>query len=206
MRSPMRTAGRTVTAIAALLMAASPAAAGPPWISVEYPTNPHHPSTRDAAFLVRVYHHSTSITARVTGRAEGRVDGRRTSVPLTVEATATAGVYAIRGLPEGDGDWVAVIAMADQTATASVVVALGPDGSVVDVRVPSERSPDGWLIPRAVTDADIETGLRHAAAVASATRSLGDAPAGPAGASVPILLLIPAGIVAAAGVRRARTR
>ena len=48
---------RAAMIAAALVTLAAPALAGPPWISVEHPSNPHHPSTRGAAFLVRAYHH-----------------------------------------------------------------------------------------------------------------------------------------------------
>ena len=33
------------------------AAAGPPWIAIEYPANPHDPNTRGAFLTVRTYHH-----------------------------------------------------------------------------------------------------------------------------------------------------
>jgi hypothetical protein len=196
----MRAATMAVMVAAALMIGVAPVEAGPPWISVEYPTNPHHPSTRDAAFLVRVYHHATSITAKVTGRAEGIVDGRRTSSPIIVEATALPGVYAVSGLPEGRGDWIAVVTMANGSAVASAVVTLGPGGAVSSVTVPSDRTADGWSVPRAVTDADIALGLRQAAALSAATRSLGDSPAG---AALPVLLLLPVALVA---VRVGRNR
>jgi hypothetical protein len=202
----MRTSAVTLMLAAALTIGAAPAAAGPPWISVEYPTNPHHPTTRNAAFLVRIYHHSTSIQAKVTGRAEGMVDGRRTSRPLTVEPTALPGVYAVSGLPDGRGDWVAIVTMADGSAIASAVVTLGPGGAVSSATVPSDRTADGWSVPRAVTDADIALGLRQAAALSAATRNLGDQPASdsPAGAALPALMLLPVALVAAGWKSRRR--
>jgi len=206
MRVTTRSATAMSGALAALLIAASPALAGPLWISVEYPTNPHHPSTRNAAFLVHAYHHTTAIDTRITGRAEGLVDGRRTSVELEVQSTALSGVYAVSGLPKAVGDWVAVITITEENQVASAIVTLGPDGAVVDVDVPSSRSRDGWTVPRAATEADVATGLRQAAVLATAFGKVGKRPVDTGRAGLALLLLLPAGVVVAAGLRGRRSR
>ena len=122
-----RSAMATLVGVA-LLVAATPVLAGPPWISVEYPSNPHHPSTRDAAFLIRLYHHSDAIEVPVTGRAEGTVRGQRRSVPVQVKPTAFAGLYAVSGLPKESGAWVVVITMKQGESPATALITLGQDG------------------------------------------------------------------------------
>jgi hypothetical protein len=59
---------RSPLLVAALaLLAASPAVAGPPWIAIEYPATPLHPSTR-RRLLVR----ATIATAIAMLRAQPR--------------------------------------------------------------------------------------------------------------------------------------
>ena len=158
-RSLPRPAALVLAAVASLCLAAS-AAAGPPWISVEIPANPHDRSTRGALLVVRAYHHGTGTAYRVTGVAEGIVDGRRVSVPLEVARTAAAGVYAV-GRPELEaGRWVLVLKLGDGNASATALVPLDSAGEVAGARVPSRRSADGWTIPREVSEADVEAALR----------------------------------------------
>ena len=40
-------------------LTASPALAGPPWLSIELPANPLNSTTRGMYLLVRTYHHGT---------------------------------------------------------------------------------------------------------------------------------------------------
>lgn len=142
---------------------ATPALAGPPWISIEYPANPHHPSTRGAALLVRAYHHSTSIAVPVRGTLEGIVDGKRRSVPLDVRATNLTGVYAVRSALPTDGTWVLAIQLTEgQKAHAGALVTLDARGRIAHVEVPNNRTRDGWTVPRALTARDIDDALRSA--------------------------------------------
>jgi hypothetical protein len=160
----------TMAALALTTLTATQAAAaspdapfGPPWISVEYPANPHHPSTRGATFLVHTYHHSTSIAVPMTAVAEGLVDGRRTSVPLDIKPTDRAGVYAVRAAVPEQGTWLVAVTLEEgEGATATALVSLGRDGTVMTARVPSTTSRDGWVVPRGVTAADIEAELQAA--------------------------------------------
>ncbi|MGH7754148.1 MAG: hypothetical protein ACREN5_15185, partial [Gemmatimonadales bacterium] len=98
-----------VTAGALGAVAATPLLKGPPWISIEYPANPHDASTRDAFLLVHAFHHGTAVNFPVDGRAEGVQGGRRTSQPLTFAATSRTGVYALRKTWPAEGTWVMVI-------------------------------------------------------------------------------------------------
>src|SRR5690606_32789668 len=99
-RNPLRRcimiARSLLLSTALILGPVATAHAGPPWIAIELPANPHHASTRDATLLVRAYHHSTLLNAPVHGTAEGIVDGRRVSLPLELTATNQPGVYAVR--------------------------------------------------------------------------------------------------------------
>ncbi|MGH7507492.1 MAG: hypothetical protein ACRELX_17695, partial [Longimicrobiales bacterium] len=151
-----------------LVLVASPLLAGPPWISVELPSNPHHPATRDALFLVHAYHHDASIAAQLAGTAEGLVDGKRRSLPLAIAPTSRAGVYAVRGDVPRSGAWVLVLTLAQGAeSTATALVRLGRDGTVAGVTVPSDRSADGWTVPRAVQASDVDAALRDVARIAA---------------------------------------
>ena len=58
---PPRRAAATGLSLALLLTLS--AAAGPPWISIEYPANPLDPETRGALVVVRTYHHEAPQVA-----------------------------------------------------------------------------------------------------------------------------------------------
>jgi hypothetical protein len=150
-------------AAALTITMASIAQAGPPWISIEMPANPHHASTRNATLLVRAYHHSASLNAPLTGTAEGIVDGRRVSLPLELRATNQPGVFALTTpLPKG-GTWIMAITVAESsTATATALVTVDPRGRIVAVDVPSTRTRDGWRVPSRVDAGDVEAALRAA--------------------------------------------
>lgn len=161
---------RKAVIVAALIAGtAAVVTAGPPWISIEYPTNPHHASTRDASLLIRTYHHTTSLASTIDPQAVGMVDGRRMKMPLDVRETVLPGVYALKtALPTG-GTWVFVFTMRDQTALASALVTVNREGVISKVTVPSGMSRDGWVIPRAATQADIEGALRAGVIADAAT-------------------------------------
>jgi hypothetical protein len=159
---------RAATIAAALFTLAAPALAGPPWISVEHPSNPHHPSTRGAAFLVRAYHHSTLLSVPVSGTAEGLVRGERRTLPLAIDATNQPGVYAVRGDVPREGTWILVVTLTEgPKSAASAVVRLGRDGRIAAVDVPSDRTADGWTVPRPLRAGEVDDALRDAARVAA---------------------------------------
>jgi hypothetical protein len=191
---------RQLCLAAALMFAAASAAhAGPPWISIELPANPHHASTRDASLLVRAYHHSDALNAPLTGTAEGIVDGRRVSLPLELRATNQPGVFALTTpLPKG-GTWIMAITLSESsTATATALVTVDPRGRIVAVDVPSTRTRDGWRVPSRVDAGDVEAALRAAHIAYSDT----DAPPA-SGLAVVLPLLLIGG---AAAARSAWTR
>ena len=151
-----------LAAIAAVGFAA-PALAGPPWISIELPANPHDASTRGAFLLVHAFHHGTPMGFPITGTAEGIVNGERRTVRLEFTKTSRAGVYGLRKMWPGEGTWTLVISVnqgdENREDKATAVVELDRSGDVVSVKVPT-RQQGQWTIPAGVSMADLDAGLR----------------------------------------------
>src|SRR2546429_9349417 len=134
---------------------ATPALAGPQWISIELPANPYDQATRGAFLLVHAFHHGTPIGYLVTGTAEGIVGGERRSIKLEFSETSRDGVYALKRMWPSDGVWTLVIKAnqwPDDAATA--VIELGPQGEGASGPVPP-MPPGGWTGPAAVSAAGI---------------------------------------------------
>ena len=154
----------TRTALAAVLLAVTmgmaPATMGPPWISIEYPPSPYDRTTRDAFLLVHAFHHGTPMNFPVAGKAEGIVDGKRRSIDLDFSRTSRQGVYALKKQWPSEGSWVLAIDVTQEGGSkAGALVELGSTGEVAKVTVPTRRQDD-WMIPRAISSAEIETALR----------------------------------------------
>lgn len=151
-------------ALALLTLAAAPAVAGPPWISIEYPANPHDQRTRDAFLVVNTFHHGTPSAMPLRGTAEGIVRGERRTVTLRFGPTERTASFALTRQWPQDGRWVLNISLAPEesgTIEASVLVVLGTDGTPSRVTVPTRR--DGqWSVPRAVTADEVLAALRDA--------------------------------------------
>ncbi len=153
---------RQALALALVLSIATPALAGPPWISIELPANPYDRTSRGAFLLVHTFHHGNEIGATPSGTAEGVVGGQRRSVPLRFEQTTRTGVYALQNLWGGQGVWTLVIGMqrsAHPMDQVQALVEIGANGEVAGVRVPTARQGDN-VIPSPVAMKEIETGLR----------------------------------------------
>lgn len=179
-------------AVSALAATATPAHAGPPWISVELPANPLDRTTRGAYLLVHTFHHEMQVTDALIGRAEGLVNGRRQTIPLSFDATSRTGVRALRkSWPDG-GTWVLVLTTGtDGDATA--LVGIGADGTVRSIQVPT-TTREGHIIPKAVSQAEVDAMLSRMAASEDTSRpALALALGG--------FLIVPLGILA---FRRAR--
>jgi hypothetical protein len=149
------------------LLAATPALAGPPWISIEIPANPYNSITRNAFCLVRVYHHGDAADYPVSGSAEGVVDGNRRSTALTIRDTGIPGLYAVNYQPSKDGTWMLVLRVGQDSehGTATVLVKLNSDGQIASASVPTHRR-DGWDIPDQVSSADVDRMLKEYVALA----------------------------------------
>lgn len=145
----------------ALLLIVSPAHAGPPWISVELPANPHDPATRGALLTLHTYHHGTAVPQPITCALEGIVDGSRRTVTCQATATGRSGVYAIRGQLPSDGVWMLVVTSREEHAGAQILVDFSRDRQVAAVRVPARSAEGGrWTVPTPVAPGEIDAMLR----------------------------------------------
>lgn len=146
------------TLLAATL--AVPALLGPPWISIEYPVNPHDASMHNAILLVHVFHHQTPTSYPVEGTAEGIVNGERRSIKLTFTETARPAVYGLSRQWPSEGTWTLVIRMSrSEHDGATAVVEMGRNGEIASVRVPTKRE-GRWTIPADISMAEIDRDLR----------------------------------------------
>lgn len=138
------------------------ATAGPPWIAIEYPANPHDPNTRGAFLTVRTYHHGDLMSYDITGTAEGLVDGKRQSAKLEIRRLPQAGTYAVRWQKPANGSWALVInTTRDGAAMASALIDIDARGRVASVTVPSNPIEGGrWIVPRRVASTELEAILR----------------------------------------------
>ena len=152
-------------AIATVLsaMVVTAAIAGPPWIAIEYPVNPHDPNTRGAFCTVRTYHHGDLMSFDISGTAEGLVNGKRQSVRLDIRRLPQAGMYAVRWQKPAQGEWALVISTArDGHYMASALIDVDARGRVASVSVPSDPIEGGrWQVPRKVAAAEVETLLKN---------------------------------------------
>lgn len=181
---------RTLSVVAALSALATPAFAGPPWISAEFPANPHETATRGAFLLVHTYHHGTPTEFPLTGTAEGMVNGRRQSMRLEIVATSRPGVYAVRFKPQAGGTWVLAFNLGERDG-AGMLVAVGKDGRPTTAQVPTSTAEGGrWIIPRTITNQDIESALRAQTALNGAGPVDVGSSGVPVGALVTLALVI----------------
>ncbi|MGI9078474.1 MAG: hypothetical protein ACR2G6_14275 [Gemmatimonadaceae bacterium] len=151
-----------IAGMAFVALAASPATAGPPWISIEYPPSPYDPTTRDAFLLVHAFHHGTPMNFPVSGTAEGIVSGQRRSVKLGFEKTSRTGTFALKNQWPGQGTWTLMITVSQGEGAGNAVTALvdiGTNGDVASVKVPTERR-GGWNVPKVVSVQEVDAALR----------------------------------------------
>ena len=152
-------------ALATVLSAAivTTAIAGPPWIAIEYPVNPHDPNTRGAFCTVRTYHHGDLMNFEVNGTAEGLVNGKRQSTKLDIRRLPQAGTYAVRWQKPAQGKWALVISTArDGHYMASALIDVDARGQVASVKVPSDPIEGGrWQVPRKIAAAEVESLLKN---------------------------------------------
>ncbi|HWO02513.1 MAG TPA: hypothetical protein VNS63_24925 [Blastocatellia bacterium] len=121
---------RFVPFCALALVALAPAAiAGGFQLSVEAPNASSGSHSKDAALIVRTFGCHTPADAAITASAEGLVNGKRQSVNLEPAPYAT-GVYEIKKQWPSEGAWVVYVSGAYNGMTSSLLVELGPNGSV----------------------------------------------------------------------------
>jgi hypothetical protein len=162
--SPLK---RAFLVVAVSLVAAGVAVAGPPWIAMEYPVNPHDPLTRDAFMTVRTYHHGDLVGYELVGTAEGLVDGQRRSMRLDIRRLPQPGAYTVRWSKPTGGNWVLVVSSRHEGKhMATAVVTVDNSGRVARVSVPSRAIEGGrWQVPRAVAAAEVNAILRGGSAL-----------------------------------------
>jgi hypothetical protein len=154
-RRTLALAAALSTVAAGALVAAPVVAKWPPWISIEAPVNPFDPATRGAELLVHTHlRDGVAEVVDLGGTAEGLVDGARRSIPLRFDATSRPGVFALRRQWPANGSWLLRISLKTTTA----LVAIGADGQVAGVRVPTELR-GGDPLPRAVGAREIDSTL-----------------------------------------------
>ena len=164
---------RALALLAALTLTVSTVAvAGPPWIAIEYPANPHDPGTRGALLTVRTYHHGELMSYDLSGTAEGIVNGQRQSMPLDIRRLPQAGVYAVRWQKPAQGNWMLVITSKQNGShAATALVTIDSRGGVASVSVPSGTIENGrWTVPRRVSSAEVDAMLKSSAATSLARR------------------------------------
>ena len=147
-----------------LLVIATPAMAGPPWITIEYPGNPFDPKVRDAFLVVHAFHHNTPVGLPVSGTAEGIVNGKRRTIALSFVPLAREGAFALRKQWPDEGRWLLALHVtqgAGEYNTATALVRLAADGSVASTTVPSKAGERGMRLPTTVTKADLETAVEQ---------------------------------------------
>ena len=144
-------------------VAVTTAIAGPPWIAVEYPANPHDPNTRDAFCTIRTYHHGDLMAYEVSGTAEGLVNGKRQTVRLDIKRLPQAGMYAIRWQKPAQGQWALVVStQRDGNFMASALIDVDARGRVASVTVPSRPIEGGrWIVPRQVASSELDALLKN---------------------------------------------
>jgi hypothetical protein len=143
---------RSILAIALSLAVATPAIAGPPWISIE--TRPFG----GAFLLARTFHHGTPMALPLNGTAEGLVNGRRISVRLRFEQEGDANSFAVPKTWGAEGVWVLNIGVdSSDHGTAGAVVGIDRRGQSAFVRFP--RSATGFS--RKATGGEVDAMLRE---------------------------------------------
>ena len=152
-------------ALTAVLVAtaATVAIAGPPWIAIEYPVNPHDPNTRGAFLTVRTYHHGDLMAYEISGTAEGLVNGKRQTVRLDIRRLPQAGMYVVKWQKPAQGEWALVIStQRDGQFMASALVDIDSRGRVASVSVPSRPIEGGrWQVPTQIASAELDALLKN---------------------------------------------
>lgn len=152
---------RIALALALTAALATPALAGPPWISVEFRAT-RMGRASDGYLVLRTFHHADAVGYPLSGTAVGVVGGRRTSIPLRFETMQDeAGVFVLTRVWNDGTPWVLNVALdAGEHFGAGVVIGVGASGQPAFVRFP--RTVDG--ITRSATSGEVDALLQALAA------------------------------------------
>jgi len=117
---------RTGLATFLILASATAAFAEDFALQVGPPTAGNAQPAKTSLFVVRPGGCADPAAARITGTAEGIVDGVRRSVPLTLVALPTPGVYAVPRDWNNAGAWIVSLVGTCAGKTAGAIVSIGP--------------------------------------------------------------------------------
>ena len=140
-RMPVRSLITLASLGSALLLAiATPALAGGFQLSIETPAGSADPQMKGVVLIARTFGCHQPADAKLSATAEGFVNGNRKSMPLELRSIGS-GVYAIKQEWPSEGTWVLALTGAYNGMTSSVLVELGPNGTVL----PGTRLDEGNL-------------------------------------------------------------
>lgn len=190
-----------------LLAIASPALAGGFQLSVETPRGSTDAQLNGVVLIARTYGCHQPADAKLSASAEGFIDGNRKSLPLELRSIGS-GVYAIKQQWPSEGTWVLALTGAYNGMTSSVLVELGPNGTVL----PGTRLQEGYLkgvhakgARRTWVAEDIDSALRSPAGISSQTTEEQDGPvSSPFGPITWLFAGLGASVFTIGFVRRAR--
>lgn len=194
----------------ALLLAISLSAlAGGFQLSVATPSSTSDAQMKDVVLVARTFGCHQPADAKLSATAEGLVNGARKSVALELRSIGS-GVYAIKQQWPSEGTWVVALTGAYNGMTSSVLVELGPNGTVL----PGTRLDEGAMkgmhtraARRQWIAEDIDTALRTSAGITSETSDDADGAAlSPLGPITWLLAGLGASALSIGFVTRARRR
>jgi hypothetical protein len=125
-------------------------------LQVGPPTAGNAQQSKSSMFVVRPGGCADPAAAKLTGTREGIVDGVRRSVPLTLVALPTPGVYAVPRDWDSAGAWVVSLVGTCAGKTAGAIVSIGPRDTY--------RRESVRLLAHRATPAEIDESLKAAAA------------------------------------------
>jgi hypothetical protein len=124
-------------------------------LQVGPPTAGNAQPAKTSMFVVRPGGCADPAAAKITGTGEGIVDGVRRSVPLTLVALPTPGVYAVPRDWSSAGVWIISLVGTCAGKTAGAIVSIGPRDSY--------RRDSVRLLAHRATPAEIDESLKAVA-------------------------------------------
>ena len=125
-------------------------------LQVGPPTAGNAQQSKSSMFVVRPGGCADPAAAKLTGTREGIVNGVRRSVPLTLVALPTPGVYAVPRDWDSAGAWIVSLAGTCAGKTAGAIVSIGPRDTY--------RRESVRLLAHRATPAEIDESLKAVAA------------------------------------------
>jgi hypothetical protein len=124
-------------------------------LQVGPPTAGNAQQAKSSMFVVRPSGCADPAAAKLAGTREGIVDGVRRSVPLTLVALPTPGVYAVARDWDIAGAWIVSLVGTCAGKTAGAIVSIGPRDTY--------RRESVRILAHRATPAEIEESLKAVA-------------------------------------------